>query len=103
MNIRPKLVNPSWVVQYKKPKQFEGIVRPDNFYHSTAWRKVRALFINEHPLCYNCEKKGIIKIAKVVDHIKPILKGGEALSFSNLQSLCHKCHNVKSAKQRHEK
>ncbi|WP_394340481.1 HNH endonuclease [Marinifilum flexuosum] len=29
--------------------------------------------------------------------------GGEKLDWDNLQSMCHKCHNRKSAKERHYK
>ena len=36
----------------------------------------------------------------MVDHIKPINKGGSKLDIDNLQSLCNRCHALKSAKEK---
>lgn len=69
------------------------------FYHSVAWRNARSVQLTEHPLCQECEKKGIITPATLVDHIKPINEGGSKLDPHNLQSLCDKCHNKKSARE----
>lgn len=38
----------------------------------------------------------MVKPADVVDHIVPIKKGGAELDESNLQPLCHSCHNKKT-------
>ena len=35
----------------------------------------------------------------MVDHITPINNGGQKLDYSNLQALCNKCHNKKSASE----
>lgn len=71
------------------------------FYQSTAWRKLRAVKLKQQPLCEECLSKGIHTSAKVADHIVPINRGGVALNIENLQSLCDRCHNVKSAKEGH--
>ena len=68
----------------------------NKFYQTTQWRKLRNMFIKENPLCVECED-----IARVVDHITPISDGGDALSWQNLQSMCHKCHNSKSGREAH--
>ena len=70
------------------------------FYRSTAWRKLRAVKLAQQPLCEECLKQGRHTPAQMVDHIRPINKGGAALDLSNLQSLCHACHNSKSARER---
>ena len=75
-----------------------------NFYHSTAWRKLRAYHIRHSPLCAECLKVGKItdctaKGAGVVDHIKPISEGGQPLDLDNLQTLCAKCHAVKTGRE----
>jgi len=70
------------------------------FYHSPAWRKVRKIYITDHPVCEECERNGYVVEAKVVDHIQSIRSGGSKLSFSNLQSLCTSCHARKSAKEK---
>ena len=79
-----------------KPKQWQT-TEDNNFYHTRAWRGLRKQFIQEHPICQQCETKGITKPAKVVDHILSIRKGGQELDKSNLQSLCESCHNSKSS------
>ncbi len=70
------------------------------FYDSPAWRKLRTWHIKQNPVCVDCEQEGIAKIADVVDHITPIKQGGSKLCLSNLQSLCHRHHNAKSAAER---
>lgn len=71
------------------------------FYQSTAWRKLRKVKLEKDPLCEECLKKDIHTPAKVADHIVPINRGGAALNITNLQSLCDRCHNVKSARESH--
>ncbi len=71
-----------------------------DFYKSTLWRSVRSAFLREHPLCGQCQAKGLIRPAVVVDHKTPIKAGGERFVESNLQSLCIPCHNRKSALER---
>jgi len=62
--------------------------RPDGFYISTAWRKLRALVLRQHPVCALCNRNA----ATLVDHIVPINDGGEPLDPANLRSLCASCH-----------
>lgn len=68
----------------------------NTFYNSSRWRKLRSIYIKYHPLCVICSAPG-----EVVDHIKPIKQGGEPLDMANLQTMCHKCHNIKSGKEAH--
>jgi len=70
------------------------------------WNQVRLHWLANHPLCAECERQGIIKEAIVCDHIIPH-KGDYDLmwsdlmwSDSNYQSLCIKCHNTKTARER---
>ena len=66
------------------------------FYKSKAWRMLRASYLEEHPLCEECQRNGRLKPAEMVDHIVPIKQGGEPLDTSNLQALCWSCHSIKS-------
>lgn len=87
----------------KKPEVTQWSSDADaSFYHTTAWRKCRKAYIQAHPQCAVCYGAKKLQRADVVDHITPIRAGGSELDWSNLQSLCHKCHNRKSAKERHE-
>lgn len=73
------------------------------FYQSQRWRRVRLQFLQQHPLCAECEGRGIVTPATVVDHIKPINEGGDRFNFDNLQGLCAKCHNKKSGREAHRR
>ena len=91
-----------WIAE-RKPQQGRTV---DNskFYNSTAWRNLRASHIKDNPLCVQCKSEDIITDATgrngVVDHIKPINQGGEPLDPDNLQTLCNRHHNIKSAKEK---
>lgn len=65
------------------------------FYKSKEWRKCREMIlIRDHYLCQTCLKKGIIKVANTVHHIKPLEDYPElALEPTNLESICPACHN----------
>ena len=87
-----------WLLQ-RKP--FEGYRHHNTeFYQSTAWRKLRALKLEQEPMCEECLKAGRLTPAQMVDHIVPINKGGASLDIENLQSLCNACHARKSAKDK---
>ena len=70
------------------------------FYRSTSWRMVRAAFLREQQLCAACAIGGRVVVAKVVDHVLPIKRGGARFDARNLQALCVPCHNRKSANER---
>lgn len=70
-----------------------------NIYHTTRWKKLRALKVKLNPLCEHCLKYGIAKPVEEVDHIVSILDGGEIWDIDNLQSLCRRHH---ANKTRHE-
>ncbi len=90
----PKGKKRSWIKESKKH------IRQTNnasFYHSKQWRMTRKIYIKENALCENCKKEGIITGGQCVDHIKPITLGGHLTDFTNLQTLCNRCHAKKSA------
>lgn len=68
-----------------------------NFYQSREWRRVRAAFLREHPLCAACEARGRVVPAVVADHVQPLKDGGLRFDWANLQALCVSCHNRKTA------
>lgn len=70
------------------------------FYESRAWRILRRQKLRQMPLCEICYMAGRIHKATIVDHITEIKDGGAALDIENLQSVCHACHNKKTAQQR---
>lgn len=56
--------------------------------------------LKAEPLCRHCKSAGIVRIAKEVDHIVPLDKGGTDTD-DNVQSLCLDCHKAKSATEDH--
>jgi 5-methylcytosine-specific restriction protein A len=87
-----------------KPKKIRGEnskVDNSKFYQSKRWRKVRAMYVAENPLCVACEKRGLTTAVQEVDHVIPLRFGGAEYDFSNLQSLCKSCHGRKSGKEAH--
>lgn len=69
-----------------------------SFYKSKAWRTLRDAYISEHPLCVRCLAYGRLRTGKIVDHKRPRSERPELeLEWGNLQTLCHGCHNTKTA------
>ena len=70
--------------------------------YDAAWRRVRAAFLREHPLC-ECDdcRAGANRItpATVVDHIVPIEEApGLRLVWSNLRAMAKACHDRRTAR-----
>ena len=57
---------------------------------------LRARLFRDHPLCVVCEAKGSVSLARELDHIVPLYKGGSN-DDSNCQALCVECHRDKTA------
>lgn len=63
------------------------------------WRKESKAWLQQNPLCAECERSGRITLATDVDHIIPH-RGDMDLFWrrSNWQSLCSLCHKIKTGK-----
>lgn len=70
-----------------------------SFYSSAAWIKLRNYKRKLNPICEHCIKLNIIEPYHTIDHIKPIIDGGEPLNLDNLQTLCKQCHAIKTGKE----
>lgn len=83
-------------VQYKERNRASSHQRGYN----GAWRRARAAFLMDHPLCEECRREGRLTPATVVDHITPH-KGNRELFWNekNWQALCKSCHDRKTAKE----
>jgi len=64
------------------------------------WRRYRAAYLREHPLCIACLGEGRTTAADVVDHVVPH-RGDDALFWapSNHQPLCRPHHDTKTARE----
>ena len=65
--------------------------------YDRRWRKAREAYLTEHPLCVECQKKGLTVVATVVDHVIPH-RGNEELFWSetNWAAVCKACHDRKT-------
>lgn len=67
------------------------------FYDSRPWRQLRAAKLGQQPLCEHCALSGIVRPARIIDHVVSINNGGDMLPpLDDLQSLCIPCHNTKT-------
>lgn len=69
----------------------EHIKSSKAFYDSARWRKLRRWWLSSNPVCAMCKGQG-----SQVDHIKPIAIGGHPMDMTNLQTLCDRCHAIKT-------
>ena len=65
------------------------------------WRRLRAAWVRQNPLCVHCKAKGKVTPVQEVDHIIPFsgLDDPLRLDQSNLQSLCKSCHRIKTVNE----
>jgi len=89
----------------QKPERSEGggydRVRSADPYHTSRWTKLSRAFRAEHPLCAECQRKGIIKPATCVDHIIPWpICQDDFYNRANLQALCNECNHEKGQRDK---
>lgn len=72
------------------------------FYDSVEWRTTRtAALVRDNYLCKECLDEKKITSYDVVDHIVPIkVDWSLRLTLSNLRSLCHGHHAIKTAEDK---
>ena len=92
----PKLTEERYCEEHKKlvDQQYDRYGRDPvaKKRYGSAWRKIRARFLAEHPLCEQCRKEGRLTKATEVHHIVPLDHGGTH-DESNLMALCKPCHS----------
>lgn len=64
------------------------------------WQQESKAYLASHPWCAECERQGRRTPATEVDHRIPH-KGNRKLFWNqaNWQSLCHKCHSIKTVRE----
>ena len=62
------------------------------------WHKRRKWYANRHPLCEDCESRGLTVMVDEVDHVIPIDGKHDRLRLDthNLRSRCKACHTMKT-------
>lgn len=65
-----------------------------------AWQRFRKWYAGSHaPICARCNA-AMPSRAMHLDHVIPLADGGTRLSESNVQWLCHGCHNAKTSEDK---
>ena len=100
-------MKPKWITTTSRPRERRTApgttYSNDARYSGSQWRKLRAQVLEAEPLCRECNSRGRVTAAKMVDHIAPVTAGGEFYEWDNLQPLCDSCHARKSAREGNEK
>lgn len=99
----PELTKDRYCEKHKKDSrrydQYRGSAAERGY--DARWRKARAVFLKQNPLCVHCQKEGRLTAATVVDHIIPH-KGDYKLFWdvkNNWQSLCKRHHDIKTVRE----
>jgi 5-methylcytosine-specific restriction enzyme A len=68
--------------------------------YGPRWRRARAAFLAQHPLCAVCEGRGLVIAATLVDHVVPH-RGDQRLFWDqgNWAPACKRCHDAKTARE----
>lgn len=85
----PKHQRKSWVKKPTAPKRITG----------RKLQRLREELFQREPLCRQCLKAGIVRLASERDHITPLEEGGTD-EDANVQPLCKECHDSKSKAER---
>jgi len=74
-------------------------LKESGWYGKGAWKRLRVQALNrDHWLCQECLRRGKITTAREVHHKLPLEEYPElGLELSNLESLCHECHEATKA------
>lgn len=68
--------------------------------YDASWRRVRENVLRrDRHICRVCHERP----ATEVDHITPMHRGGERLNPANLQAICGRCHDDKTARENSER
>ncbi len=69
-------------------------------YSTKQWKTLSKKKLSVNPFCEECWSMNLEVVADVVDHIVEIQDNNKlCYVWSNLKSLCHKCHNKKTKEQ----
>lgn len=63
--------------------------------YDKTWRRIRTMFLAQHPICAAHERNGRIVPATEVHH-KIALADGGTNEDENLEALCHRCHSAET-------
>jgi len=67
--------------------------------YDSSWRMVRQCHLENSPLCHDCLSNGVYTEASDVHHLIKLAERPDLRDVSsNLMSLCHSCHSIRTGK-----
>lgn len=97
----PKLTHGRYCEEHERleSKRYEKYDRsPDTKRrYGRAWKRIRDKFVETHPFCEECYKRGVLTPTEEVHHILPLSRGGTH-DRNNLMALCKPCHSAITAR-----
>lgn len=79
----------------QRQREWNASKPTDPFLGSTAWQKLRAAYLHDHPCCERCESHGRTTPAAQVHHIEARQDNeGRSLDWDNLMAVCTRCHRA---------
>ncbi|GAB3324267.1 hypothetical protein GCM10027299_21370 [Larkinella ripae] len=103
---RQDSVKRPWIQSKPRVKQEGRKAESQAVYKPNRWKETSAQHRRANPYCVECLKEKKFTDcspgtnAGVTDHIVPIAKGGDQWDPANFQTLCHRHHNAKSARDK---
>ena len=101
----PKSKSKKWIASSNTKVYKRKVYEYDEFYNSAQWSKLRKWYRQRNPVCVWCMEENTVnaKDKIIIDHIIELQDGGERLDPNNLQTLCLKHHNQKTAWARNKR
>ena len=63
------------------------------------WRTWRIGYLKRHPLCVDCSRHGIVRLARDLHHVKKLIYFPDLkYSEENILGLCQSCHSVRTSR-----
>lgn len=75
----------------RRSERFRGSARDRGY--DARWDRISLGHRRRYPFCVLCEQRGRTVLADDVDHVIPLVDGGDKYARENRQSLCRDCHN----------
>lgn len=83
----------------RRARKAEAKAEAGRFYAGVQWRRLRAAFLADNPVCADCLEEGQVTAATIAHHEEERLDNPDrALDSGNLTALCNRHHTMRHKK-----
>src|SRR5574338_1581098 len=95
---KPKQYHSSGKTRLERRREYDQN-RPawHRWYSKEPWLTIRRVQLAQSPLCVDCLKEGIERLAQVVDHVEPHKGDWHKFISGPFESLCKRHHDRRTA------